>query len=307
MSAATLCFWQNSSTAAATAAQTSSMPDSTTSPTNSTMILTPDSPSKTLQIKQLNKSNINFNQNKTIINTNNNNSNNIFPYNNNNKIVDWEMQNNGISQTPQYAQHSNSISSCNGNNSNNYHNKKNNHIIVLDDKQQRDQHHQHTVGLFNSVRLIGGYDANDVADVDNQHINVEGDNAVVIGDDDDTIDGLATFYCNANDAENDNDHIANINDRMLVDQEVARSHQLLRNLSAAYVSSAAAAVEAGSGSGRQRHAPLYGRFVGEEELPATHRDVMHHRSSPTSSSEVRAMQARIPTHFRDPATAPLRN
>ncbi|XP_019895706.2 serine/threonine-protein kinase minibrain isoform X1 [Musca domestica] len=98
----------------------------------------------------------------------------------------------------------------------------------------------------------------------------------------------------------------NIDERLLVDHEIARSHQLLRNLSAAYVSSAAAAVEAGSGGGRQRHAPLYGRFVGEEELPATHREVMHHRSSPTSSSEVRAMQARIPTHFRDPATAPLR-
>jgi len=107
---------------------------------------------------------------------------------------------------------------------------------------------------------------------------------------------------------------------------------LLILVTAAYVSSAAvAAVE----SGRQRHAPLYGRFVVEEDLPATHRDVMHHvswifhkisfymfiipfcfvsfimlrtlqRSSPTSSSEVRAMQARIPTHFRDPATAPLR-
>ncbi|XP_030569448.1 serine/threonine-protein kinase minibrain isoform X3 [Drosophila novamexicana] len=33
---------------------------------------------------------------------------------------------------------------------------------------------------------------------------------------------------------------------------------------------------------------------------------MHHHSSPSSSSEVRAMQARIPTHFRDPAMAPLR-
>ncbi|XP_032588637.1 serine/threonine-protein kinase minibrain isoform X2 [Drosophila mojavensis] len=62
----------------------------------------------------------------------------------------------------------------------------------------------------------------------------------------------------------------------------------------------------GGGGGRQRHAPLYGRFVVEEELPATHRDVMHHHSSPSSSSEVRAMQARIPPHFRDPASAPLR-
>ncbi|TMW47656.1 hypothetical protein DOY81_007268, partial [Sarcophaga bullata] len=109
---------------------------------------------------------------------------------------------------------------------------------------------------------------------------------------DDVTDGLGAF------SVGDDRRDANITEMMLVDQEVA--------LSAAYVSSAAAAVEAGSGGGRQRHAPLYGRFVGEEELPATHRDVMHHRSSPTSSSEVRAMQARIPTHFRDPATAPLR-
>ncbi|KAI8117789.1 Serine/threonine-protein kinase minibrain [Lucilia cuprina] len=94
--------------------------------------------------------------------------------------------------------------------------------------------------------------------------------------------------------------------KLLEDTSGAAMDKAKQKLSAAYVSSAAAAVEAGSGSGRQRHAPLYGRFVGEEELPATHRDVMHHRSSPTSSSEVRAMQARIPTHFRDPATAPLR-
>ncbi|EDW55958.1 serine/threonine-protein kinase minibrain isoform X5 [Drosophila sechellia] len=62
----------------------------------------------------------------------------------------------------------------------------------------------------------------------------------------------------------------------------------------------------GSGGGRQRHAPLYGRFVDAEDLPATHRDVMHHHSSPSSSSEVRAMQARIPNHFREPASGPLR-
>ncbi|XP_075159188.1 minibrain isoform X2 [Haematobia irritans] len=92
----------------------------------------------------------------------------------------------------------------------------------------------------------------------------------------------------------------------LEDTSGAAMDKAKQKLSAAYVSSAAAAVDTGSGGGRQRHAPLYGRFVGEEELPATHREVMHHRSSPTSSSEVRAMQARIPTHFRDPATAPLR-
>lgn len=43
-------------------------------------------------------------------------------------------------------------------------------------------------------------------------------------------------------------------------------------VSAVYVSSG------GGDTGRQRHAPLYGRFVDEEELPATHRDVMHHVS-----------------------------
>ncbi|KMZ10419.1 serine/threonine-protein kinase minibrain isoform X6 [Drosophila simulans] len=67
-----------------------------------------------------------------------------------------------------------------------------------------------------------------------------------------------------------------------------------------------AAQGSGSGGGRQRHAPLYGRFVDAEDLPATHRDVMHHHSSPSSSSEVRAMQARIPNHFREPASGPLR-
>lgn len=109
---------------------------------------------------------------------------------------------------------------------------------------------------------------------------------------------------------------------------------------------------------RQRHAPLYGRLVAEEHLPAAHRDAVHqvslefvfiwsvffiflktvvrnrrdedktiprkwksmdennqshftfqllHRTnSPTSSTDIRAMQARIPTHFRDPSLAPLR-
>lgn len=38
--------------------------------------------------------------------------------------------------------------------------------------------------------------------------------------------------------------------------------------------------------------PLYGRFVGQEPLEG--------------SEEMEAMQARIPSHFRDPATAPLR-
>lgn len=89
-------------------------------------------------------------------------------------------------------------------------------------------------------------------------------------------------------------------------------------------------------STRQRHhAPLYGRLVTEEHLPAVHRDIhqvtssiahipshvvlirqvntkltsffLFQRSiSPTSSTDIRAMQARIPSHFRDPSTAPLR-
>lgn len=40
-------------------------------------------------------------------------------------------------------------------------------------------------------------------------------------------------------------------------------------MSAAYASG-----PTGPETGRQRHAPLYGRIVVEEELPATHRDVM---------------------------------
>ncbi|XP_058823880.1 serine/threonine-protein kinase minibrain isoform X2 [Topomyia yanbarensis] len=60
-------------------------------------------------------------------------------------------------------------------------------------------------------------------------------------------------------------------------------------------------------STRQRHhAPLYGRLVTEEHLPAVHRDIHQRTISPTSSTDIRAMQARIPSHFRDPATAPLR-
>lgn len=33
---------------------------------------------------------------------------------------------------------------------------------------------------------------------------------------------------------------------------------------------------------------------------------MLQRSSPTPSTDIRAMQARIPQHFRDPSAAPLR-
>lgn len=44
-----------------------------------------------------------------------------------------------------------------------------------------------------------------------------------------------------------------------------------------------------------RHAVLYGRLVDEEQL-----------AGPDTPADIQAMQARIPQHFRDPATAPLR-
>lgn len=34
--------------------------------------------------------------------------------------------------------------------------------------------------------------------------------------------------------------------------------------------------------------------------------ILHRSTSPSSSTDIRAMQARIPTHFRDPTAAPLR-
>ncbi|CAH2090213.1 unnamed protein product [Euphydryas editha] len=47
--------------------------------------------------------------------------------------------------------------------------------------------------------------------------------------------------------------------------------------------------------GERRHVPLYGRLVAEEQL-----------ASMSAPSDIQAMQARIPHHFRDPSTAPLR-
>ncbi|PSN50709.1 hypothetical protein C0J52_01195 [Blattella germanica] len=54
--------------------------------------------------------------------------------------------------------------------------------------------------------------------------------------------------------------------------------------------------------GRQRHAPLYGRLVAEEQLAAS----MASTAATGTPSDIQAMQARIPHNFRDPATAPLR-
>lgn len=63
----------------------------------------------------------------------------------------------------------------------------------------------------------------------------------------------------------------------------------------------------GTDLSRQRHAPLYGRLVAEEHLPATHREIVQRLSSPAASStDIRAMQSRIPMHFRESSTAPLR-
>ncbi|XP_067011355.2 serine/threonine-protein kinase minibrain isoform X3 [Anabrus simplex] len=53
--------------------------------------------------------------------------------------------------------------------------------------------------------------------------------------------------------------------------------------------------------GRQRHAPLYGRLVAEEQLAASMAS-----TAAGTPSDIQAMQARIPHNFRDPATAPLR-
>ncbi|KAE8743101.1 hypothetical protein FOCC_FOCC011265 [Frankliniella occidentalis] len=55
---------------------------------------------------------------------------------------------------------------------------------------------------------------------------------------------------------------------------------------------------ADSGGGRrsERHAPLYGRLVAEEQMATVN----------ATPSDIQAMQARIPQNFRDPSTAPLR-
>jgi hypothetical protein len=62
------------------------------------------------------------------------------------------------------------------------------------------------------------------------------------------------------------------------------------------------AVPVSSGSGdttlRQRHVPLYGRLVAEDQLG------MGHMSNPPA--DIQAMQARIPHTFRDSSAAPLR-
>nr|CAD7392387.1 unnamed protein product [Timema cristinae] len=60
----------------------------------------------------------------------------------------------------------------------------------------------------------------------------------------------------------------------------------------------AAAVGVAESGGRQRHAPLYGRLVADEQLAAS--------MASGTPSDIQAMQARIPHNFRDSTSAPLR-
>lgn len=60
----------------------------------------------------------------------------------------------------------------------------------------------------------------------------------------------------------------------------------------------------GTGSRRsERHAPLYGRLVAEEQMAGVAGVGVATGATP---SDIQAMQARIPQNFRDPAAAPLR-
>ncbi|XP_045773828.1 serine/threonine-protein kinase minibrain-like isoform X2 [Maniola jurtina] len=66
--------------------------------------------------------------------------------------------------------------------------------------------------------------------------------------------------------------------------------------------------------GERRHVPLYGRLVAEEQLASMSAPSDIQVSAPARNprafccypSRAQAMQARIPHHFRDPSTAPLR-
>ncbi|CAB3359952.1 Hypothetical predicted protein [Cloeon dipterum] len=58
--------------------------------------------------------------------------------------------------------------------------------------------------------------------------------------------------------------------------------------------------------GRGHNAPLYGRLVPEEQLEQITSSLAAAPGSlGTPAADIQAMQARIPQHFRDPATAPL--
>lgn len=61
----------------------------------------------------------------------------------------------------------------------------------------------------------------------------------------------------------------------------------------------------GGGGDQRRHAPLYGRLVADDPLGGGSMPSALTTSAP-STTDIHAMQARIPLTFRDPSTAPLR-
>ncbi|XP_060532424.1 serine/threonine-protein kinase minibrain isoform X2 [Cylas formicarius] len=56
---------------------------------------------------------------------------------------------------------------------------------------------------------------------------------------------------------------------------------------------------------QRRHVPLYGRLVSDEQMGGT-MPPLSCSGNPPSSTDIHAMQARIPLTFRDPSSAPLR-
>ncbi|KAF4520071.1 hypothetical protein B566_EDAN007928 [Ephemera danica] len=66
-------------------------------------------------------------------------------------------------------------------------------------------------------------------------------------------------------------------------------------------------LQRGGGGSGGHHAPLYGRLVPEEQLEQITSSLAAAGPVPggTPAADIQAMQARIPHHFRDPATAPL--
>lgn len=55
---------------------------------------------------------------------------------------------------------------------------------------------------------------------------------------------------------------------------------------------------------RRRHVPLYGRLVSDDSLGSSMAAPLP--TGTPSSTDIQAMQARIPNTFRDPSAAPLR-
>ncbi|XP_066254173.1 serine/threonine-protein kinase minibrain isoform X1 [Euwallacea similis] len=74
--------------------------------------------------------------------------------------------------------------------------------------------------------------------------------------------------------------------------------------STGYVNIPISSSSGGDPGGQRRHVPLYGRLVADDPLCSTMSGTL--ASSAPSSTDIQAMQARIPLTFRDPSTAPLR-